>query len=57
MGLSKNFEKEVSRRKKPGCYGKFKSETSEGKNKIKCGTCWFNVYCSTGKALPKKEDK
>lgn len=50
--LSKNFEREVNRREKPGCFGKFK-ETSE-KNKKQCGMCWFNPYCRDGKSLPKE---
>jgi radical SAM protein with 4Fe4S-binding SPASM domain len=54
MGLSKNFEKEVLRRDKPECFGKFK-ETSE-KDKKKCGMCWFNPYCRSGKPLPRKKE-
>lgn len=57
MALSENFEREIARREKPGCYGKFKI-TSES-DKKKCGMCWFAHHCKENKKLPsqKKEVK
>ncbi len=55
MALSKNFEKEVLRREKPGCYGKFKVKSEDKKTKKECGMCWFNPYCKSGKELPRNK--
>jgi len=47
MALSKNFEKEMARREKPKCFGKYEATSKEDKKT--CGMCWFAHKCKSGK--------